>query len=883
MENLSEIKDRFFNRLFTQLKINEKHHQSQEYLMLEMYLAHNFSNASNQQFKEFIDIIKDETEERLERKPVSDNDVSNFVLRRDTFKRLFKSTKILYDILRAILQNTFSEKYSYLLLDEIALGAVKKAASSLSREDYFWVGFLQLGFKKAFNWNDLHGAVFQCASLNTADAAELNPNHPLLKSISINWRSKFNGKDLTEEIKKQIIVPTLKEYFALDNPFISRVKTSSLKQIANVSPATISADFSSPLPLVTASISAEFSPIQHAEKLGTAKVSSTNGVVDPMCLEQVRVLLSKLITKETSTSRNPQVSTKSHRSKNRELKSADSHSVSVLKDAFHQLNISPTVAFEFFKNKSKGLATNEVVFSTYRADELVAGKGIRSYTANSSMNQILSAGFCTCIVHAIRLLCLFKTVPSSDQKLQNVLRIMVKDIKTDPWKVDEVMLALNLELSSVTFQSLALSFVNLIGQSAYLGEELSLATFSSTNEFIKKVKDLYRADAAAGDSNMLFISLTGNPSSKEIDLPYVFPVKTAKSYEKHVGDKLIDLADDSDSDSKSVNFQTVGMVYSLSEVDKPTLYIFQFITYSHCIKDGQYQVYEHVPFPYGDVTTVHKVSLREDGEKEGSEPPETLKVQLQSGHSLVGLILVRNRKQDGAKHPFLTPETIRTFPNPSISNDGDACNLTCTSLQILNSTQWLNDELVQAMTHIMFSALLSNHKGSQLKIAFRSSLTFVTQFMQQYRKRIKYDDLIKKNDYIIYTVNIGNTHWICLCIAIVWKKVFTLDSFNSYDTCKSKANLVIDFLKAHYNEELTWVHLRSPSQADGCSCGIFSALNASFFLKTILEGSMTENGPNVTNWSKKRFSFGDKAEIRETLKAVIYDAQDGSALLKWIN
>jgi len=61
MENVSEIKDRFFNRLFTQLKINEKHHQSQEYLMLEMYLAHNFSNASNQQFKEFIDIIKDET------------------------------------------------------------------------------------------------------------------------------------------------------------------------------------------------------------------------------------------------------------------------------------------------------------------------------------------------------------------------------------------------------------------------------------------------------------------------------------------------------------------------------------------------------------------------------------------------------------------------------------------------------------------------------------------------------------------------------------------------------------------------------------------------------------------------------------------------------
>jgi hypothetical protein len=185
------------------------------------------------------------------------------------------------------------------------------------------------------------------------------------------------------------------------------------------------------------------------------------------------------------------------------LKSADSHSVSVLKDAFHQLNISPTVAFEFFKNKSKGLAFNEVVFSTYRADELVAGNGIRSYTANSSTNQILSAGFCTCIVHAIRLLCLFKTVSSNrDRKLRNILRIMVKDIKTNPWKVDEVMLALNLELSTVTFQSLALSFVNLIGQSAYFGE-LSLATVSSTNMFEKKVKDLEKAaEESAGGIKM---------------------------------------------------------------------------------------------------------------------------------------------------------------------------------------------------------------------------------------------------------------------------------------------------------------------------------------------------------------------------------------------
>jgi hypothetical protein len=60
-------------------------------------------------------------------------------------------------------------------------------------------------------------------------------------------------------------------------------------------------------------------------------------------------------------------------------------------------------------------------------------------------------------------------------------------------------------------------------------------------------------------------------------------------------------------------------------------------------------------------------------------------------------------------------------------------------------------------------------------------------------------------------------------------------------------------------------------------------MNASFFLKTILEGSFTENGPDVTNWSKKLFSDGDKADIRKCLKNVIYDNQEGSSLLDWIN
>jgi Ulp1 family protease len=116
------------------------------------------------------------------------------------------------------------------------------------------------------------------------------------------------------------------------------------------------------------------------------------------------------------------------------------------------------------------------------------------------------------------------------------------------------------------------------------------------------------------------------------------------------------------------------------------------------------------------------------------------------------------------------------------------------------------------------------------------------------------------------------------------KRIFSLDSKNSYTECRDKANLVIEALKKNFDIDLQWVHLRSPSQRDGYSCGIFAALNAAFMLQSILEGSFTEKGPaTLETWSRKVFSEEDKANIRRCAKDVIYGVDDGAALINWIN
>jgi hypothetical protein len=120
-----------------------------------------------------------------------------------------------------------------------------------------------------------------------------------------------------------------------------------------------------------------------------------------------------------------------------------------------------------------------------------------------------------------------------------------------------------------------------------------------------------------------------------------------------------------------------------------------------------------------------------------------------------------------------------------------------------------------------------------------------------------------------------------------WRRIFSLDSKNGYSTCQIKASKVIRVLRDHFNiDDLKWVYLKSPNQKDGTSCGIFTALNSAFLLKSIMEGSFTSDGPapaDMKRWENKNFTEQDKLNIRMCAKEVIYGVKDAASLLKWLD
>ena len=901
---IKELKEAYFNRLIEELKENEKYQTNQDSLLLEIYLSHFYSKQCNDlMFQDFINIIEGGIHIRLETKIQSYDftDKTAYNLRRNAFRQLSMKMKFLYNILRDSLQfeqQKFLEKYEYLRVQENSLAIVKQVARCFKREEYIWILFLRFGYMKATYWNQIHDAVFKSAASYSGD---LNPNevlseqHPLLKSIESNLKAEVKIAKLTQEMKDFVIVPMLKEYFALDNPFTSYYSSTTTSPIAVVEKvhaaegSKVSSKISaiiSPLAVIKNDGATDglavISPLPVIGKSGAADGSSIAAAISPIGNDSdacVQIIRKKLLLlrgeKEPSKLSKSTVSiaSKTHRSKS----STVPNSVAVLSDFLKATNISAQDAFAFFEKKNKVMARNKTKlyaeFTSFGKDDLIAAEGIRSYFP-SDKSQTMGAGFCTCIVHAIRLLCLCTTA-ASQPELQDVLKIMVFDMKTKPfWNVDEVMSGLKLQLSSITFQSLAQSFAQLIGQSTYLGE-LSWTGILSTNQLTEQVKVLYHSNATNEGKNMLFISFSEIPAVNEIELPYVFHVQK-DSYKGLADDEIIDEKTD------TVTFLTAGMVYSCLEVDKPASFAFRFITYSRCLKDGQYQVYEHVD---GKIRILHTVSHSlEKGDK-----PKTLRVVLQeSGHSLIGLILVRNSNQGSARHPYLIPETIRSIPNPTTSDNSDSCHLTCKSLQKLNSTEdWLDDELVLAITHIMFSSLLEK-TSSEVKISLRTSWDYQNVYVRRgvsERNKVSLNKMFSSKEYIFYIVNIKNCHWICLCISMLWKRIFTVDSMNSRDTCKKKADEVSHVLRTDFGiRDMEWVHLKSPDQRDSSNCGIFAALNAAFLFKSILNGSFTFRGPeNMEQWSAKAFSEEDKANIRSGAKSVIYGDNEGDSLLKLIN
>ena len=303
-KNLTEA---YFKQLFAQLKINENHRKKQETLLLEMYLSHINLKLKGEnkdlKFKEFINIIEDETIRRLEIKIHSDKISHGFTAaqvytqKRSYCSHVSNDMKVLYSILRDSLcleQEKFFEKYRYLSMQGTSFDILKHAAGFFKREDFFWIVFLKLAFLKGIFWNQIYDAVSECArpySRNTFILQELQhtENHQLLQSIQTSLRS------MTSELKQKVNVPSLKEFFASDNPFDwkagtaegSAIISSTIPVIGKDGAAKGSAIISSTIPFIGNDGAAEegsaivSSPKEFFGKAGAAEVSPKAADISP--------------------------------------------------------------------------------------------------------------------------------------------------------------------------------------------------------------------------------------------------------------------------------------------------------------------------------------------------------------------------------------------------------------------------------------------------------------------------------------------------------------------------------------------------------------------------------------------------------------------------
>ena len=270
------------------MKINENHQKEQESFLLEMYLSHiNLKlkgKNSDLKFKEFINIIEEETITRLDKKIQSDKESHGFSERqaynqkRSYLRHVSNNMKVLYSILRDSLcleQENFFMKYKYLSMQGTSLDILKHAAGFFKREDFFWIEFLKLAYLKGIFWNQIHDAVFECArpySSNTSILQELQhaENHQLLQSIQTN----FSFGTITKDIKQNVIVPSLKEFFASDNPFDWKAGAAEgLAIISSTKPFNGKAGATEGLAIIS-------SPIGVSEKAGAAE-GSPAAVISP--------------------------------------------------------------------------------------------------------------------------------------------------------------------------------------------------------------------------------------------------------------------------------------------------------------------------------------------------------------------------------------------------------------------------------------------------------------------------------------------------------------------------------------------------------------------------------------------------------------------------
>jgi hypothetical protein len=908
--------------------LEEYAHQN-EYLitLLELFLVHFYH--SNDDMKDFIQVLIKEATGHLEGKLLEDekldwyfsmtNNQKKFYrleTRARYFKNLSKSINQLYDLIRNSLTLQSDQflhvQYSYLPLNRDNYEIIRQFATSVKREDYFLIGLVSLAYQKASDRGYTFSMLIDTLSESVGahlvkDKKDQKTEHHLMLKY-IEERLKSKTRDITNcnssvtlvktfdtfgRKMKQLILNILKEYHAQDNPFRcssiitthSAVRLSVTELASDISleklciketeNTLLTDNFQVDIHSTTSPTASSTAPIARSEdgaarkKRLEEKLKALLGLGSTRPQEPMKPILQDFLPMTAGSikfSSEPKAAGSSTSTK-QIMQRPEEPLKAILANLCkgQQFSFSKREAVLFFR--SKELQFNSVV------DCVVGNKGVREYSAEGDENNILAAGVLTCLLHAIRLLFVDRVLDASNGqygRYQELLTIMVSKMKS--WKVAEVIKGLKLDSSLAEmhcFESFIKKFCEVHRGLFTVLPTIQWSSFLDLKSQQSIVQDLYLKGIQRSKDPMnciFFLSISGTPppSTQSIPLPYLFHCRTMPSGEV---------------DPDSATLQLVGLIYCCAKGE----YSFSFITYARCRKYGQYEVF--IKKQAEDVFPSHFVPYAHVNRVTGKAtypPPCPVFARDSEKRPLVGIILVRNDMQSDADPRFLAQPIIREI---------NGSNITSSMMRSLDDPgAWLVDELVHGPIYLMFDHLSKSSPGFAHgnKMYICNSWTFEKHINGGYNISPTLQANFKDCDFNLYIINLGNSHWLCACAPMnaslpsKEKKIYFLDSMNDTATATQQGQLLVKFFKDKLQlPGYKPVLLPSSSQNnDGCTCGLFTILNATLILKSISQGSFDPN--ELQRRTPRLFDFKEKFEMRQSVQRILHGTEDVSSFLSWV-
>ena len=196
----------------------------------------------------------------------------------------------------------------------------------------------------------------------------------------------------------------------------------------------------------------------------------------------------------------------------------------------------------------------------------------------------------------------------------------------------------------------------------------------------------------------------------------------------------------------------------------------------------------------------------------------------------------------------------------SLSSDGDTvvCQIGTDTVQLdsfrtLRETIWLNDEII----HAYMNCLANRDKTRSETLSCRRSHFFKSYFVtklfrfgyngvRRWSRNVPGGDIFSL-DKVVFPVNLGGVHWVCI-VAFMQKKEIEYHDSLGYRTNDEKENLLrngekymkailsylenehLRFKKRHMSDD-HWVllnRLDTPKQDNGNDCGVYTCMTADF-------------------------------------------------------